>query len=132
MMLKFLDELNPEQRHAAETTEGPVLILAGAGTGKTRAITYRMANLIASKVPGEAILAVTFTNKAAEEMQSRVSDLLLRSGVPPAQPWLSTFHSLCARLLRREASSAGLPRDFAIYDDDDQLAAVKLAMAKLQ
>jgi DNA helicase-2/ATP-dependent DNA helicase PcrA len=131
MMLKFLDELNPEQRHAAETTEGPVLILAGAGTGKTRAITYRMANLIASKVPGEAILAVTFTNKAAEEMQSRVSDLLLRSGVPPAQPWLSTFHSLCARLLRREASSAGLPRDFAIYDDDDQLAAVKLVMSKL-
>ena len=131
MMLKFLDELNPEQRQAAETTEGPVLILAGAGTGKTRAITYRMANLIASKVPGEAILAVTFTNKAAEEMQSRVSDLLLRSGVPPAQPWLSTFHSLCARVLRREASSAGLPRDFAIYDDDDQLAAVKLVMSKL-
>src|SRR5690349_7649488 len=130
-MLKFLNELNPEQRHAAETTEGPVLILAGAGTGKTRAITYRMANLIASKVPGEAILAVTFTNKAAEEMQSRVSDLLLRSGVPPAQPWLSTFHSLCARVLRREASSAGLPRDFAIYDDDDQLAAVKLVMSKL-
>ena len=130
-MLNLLDELNPEQRLAAETIEGPVLILAGAGTGKTRAITFRMANLISKGVPAEAILAVTFTNKAAEEMRTRVSDLLLRSGVPPAQPWLSTFHSLCARLLRREAPSAGLPRDFAIYDDDDQLAAVKLAMNKL-
>ena len=130
-MLTLLDELNPEQRRAVETTEGPVLILAGAGTGKTRAITFRMANLIAAGVPAEAILAVTFTNKAAEEMRNRVSALLLRAGVPPAQPWLSTFHSLCARLLRREAPSAGLPRDFAIYDDDDQLAAVKLAMSKL-
>lgn len=130
-MLNLLDELNPEQRQAVETSEGPVLILAGAGTGKTRAITFRMANLISRGVPAEAILAVTFTNKAAQEMRTRVSDLLLRSGVPPAQPWLSTFHSLCARLLRREAPNAGLPRDFAIYDDDDQLAAVKLAMAKL-
>ena len=131
-MFTLLEELNPEQRAAAETTEGPVLILAGAGTGKTRAITFRMAQLIASGVPAEAILAVTFTNKAAEEMRNRVSDLLLRAGVPPAQPWLSTFHSLCARLLRREAANAGLPRDFAIYDDDDQLAAVKLAMANLE
>ena len=131
-MLALLDELNPEQRLAVETTEGPVLILAGAGTGKTRAITFRMANLIANGVPAEAILAVTFTNKAAEEMRNRVSGLLSRAGIPPAQPWLSTFHSLCARLLRREAAAAGLPRDFAIYDDDDQLAAVKLAMTKLQ
>jgi DNA helicase II / ATP-dependent DNA helicase PcrA len=131
-MLTLLNELNPEQRRAAETTEGPVLILAGAGTGKTRAITFRMAQLIASGVPAEAILAVTFTNKAAEEMRNRVSDLLLSAGVPPAQPWLSTFHSLCARLLRREAANAGLPRDFAIYDDDDQTAAVKLVMANLE
>ena len=131
-MLTLLDELNPEQRQAVETTEGPLLILAGAGTGKTRAITFRIANLIASGVPAEAILAVTFTNKAAEEMRNRVSDLLLRAGVPPAQPWLSTFHSLSARLLRREAAAAGLPSDFAIYDDDDQIAAVKLAMGKLQ
>src|ERR1700680_3974 len=130
-MLTLLEELNPQQRVAAETTEGPVLLLAGAGTGKTRAITFRMANLIAKGVPAESILAVTFTNKAAEEMRNRVSDLLLRSGVPPARPWLSTFHSLCARLLPREAPSAGLPRDFAIYDDDDQLAAVKLSMSKL-
>ena len=130
-MQTFLEQLNPEQRLAAETTEGPVLILAGAGTGKTRAITFRMANLIAKGVPAEAILAVTFTNKAAEEMQTRVTDLLLRAGVPPERPWISTFHSLCARLLRRESAAAGLPKDFAIYDDDDQVAAVKLVMAKL-
>jgi DNA helicase-2/ATP-dependent DNA helicase PcrA len=131
-MLSLLEELNPEQRIAAETTEGPVLILAGAGTGKTRAITFRMANLIAGGTPAESILAVTFTNKAAQEMRTRVSDLLLRAGVPPSSPWLSTFHSLCARLLRREAANAGLPRDFVIYDDDDQLAAVKLVMAALK
>jgi len=131
-MTNFLDNLNPEQRLAAETTEGPVLILAGAGTGKTRAITYRMAHLISRRTAAAAILAVTFTNKAAEEMQTRVSDLLLRAGVPPDRPWISTFHSLCARLLRREAAAAGLPRDFAIYDDDDQLAAVKLAMSQLK
>jgi DNA helicase-2/ATP-dependent DNA helicase PcrA len=130
-MINLLEELNPEQRRAAETTEGPVLILAGAGTGKTRAITFRMANLLAKGVPAENILAVTFTNKAAEEMRNRVSDLLLRAGVPPAAPWLSTFHSLCVRLLRREAPAAGLPRDFAIYDDDDQLSALKLAMTRL-
>jgi DNA helicase II / ATP-dependent DNA helicase PcrA len=130
-MQNFLDSLNPEQRLAAETTEGPILILAGAGTGKTRAITFRMANLIARGTPAECILAVTFTNKAAEEMQNRVSDLLLRAGVPTDRPWLSTFHSLCARLLRREAPSAGLPSNFSIFDDSDQLSAVKLAVNAL-
>src|SRR5216117_537007 len=130
-MLTLLDELNPEQRLAVETTDGPVLILAGAGTGKTRAITYRMANLIANGVSAESILAVTFTNKAAEEMRNRVSSLLLRAGVPPERPWLSTFHSLCARLLRREAASAGLPNNFSIFDDNDQVAAVKLAIGTL-
>jgi DNA helicase-2/ATP-dependent DNA helicase PcrA len=130
-MRNFLDSLNPEQRLAAETTEGPLLILAGAGTGKTRAITFRMANLILQGVPADSILAVTFTNKAAEEMQNRVSDLLLRAGVPPERPWLSTFHSLCARLLRREAASAGLPSNFSIFDDADQLSAIKLAIATL-
>jgi DNA helicase-2/ATP-dependent DNA helicase PcrA len=131
-MHNFLEQLNPEQRLAAEATEGPVLILAGAGTGKTRAITYRMANLVSKAVPPEAILAVTFTNKAAEEMQNRVTDLLLRAGVPPAKVWISTFHSLCARLLRREAASAGLAKNFAVFDDDDQLTAVKLVMARLK
>jgi DNA helicase II / ATP-dependent DNA helicase PcrA len=127
----FLDDLNPAQREAVETTDGPVLILAGAGTGKTRAITYRIAHLLARGVPPEALLAVTFTNKAADQMKQRVTDLLVRAGLPSAQPWISTFHSFCARLLRREAHQAGLPRDFSIFDDDDQLAAVKLAMANL-
>lgn len=131
-MQNLLEQLNPEQRLAVETTEGPLLILAGAGTGKTRAITYRMANLVAKGTAAEAILAVTFTNKAAEEMQNRVTDLLLRAGVPPARPWISTFHSLCARLLRREATHAGLAKDFAIYDDEDQLSAVKLVMGRLK
>ncbi len=90
-----------------------------------------MANMIASGVSAESILAVTFTNKAAQEMRNRVTDLLLRAGFPPTQPWLSTFHSLCARFLRREATGAGLPRDFAMPDDDDQCAAVKLTMAAL-
>jgi DNA helicase II / ATP-dependent DNA helicase PcrA len=131
-MSGLLEDLNPEQRLAAETTEGPVLILAGAGTGKTRAITFRMANLIASGAPADSILAVTFTNKAAQEMRTRVSNLLMRAGLEPSAPWLSTFHSLCARILRREAVNAGLPKDFVIYDDDDQIAAVKLVMGALK
>jgi DNA helicase-2/ATP-dependent DNA helicase PcrA len=130
-MRNLLDDLNPEQRLAAETMKGPVLILAGAGTGKTRAITYRMAHLVSQGVSPEVILAVTFTNKAAEQMQERLSNLLLRSGMAPAAPWISTFHSLCARLLRREATHAGLPRNFSIFDDEDQLAALKLALTKL-
>jgi len=131
-MQNFLDQLNPEQRLAAETTEGPMLILAGAGTGKTRALTYRMANLISKGTRADAILALTFTNKAAEEMQKRIADLLLGAGVSPARPRISTFHSLCARLLRREAGHAGLARDFAIYDDDDQVAAVKLVVGRMK
>src|SRR5256885_14253682 len=130
-MLSLLEQLNPEQRLAAETTDGPLLILAGAGTGKTRAITFRMANLISKGVSAENILAVTFTNKPAEEMQTRVADLLRRAGIPTARPSLSPFHSLCARLLRREAAAAGLPYNFAIFDDDDQLATVKLTMSRL-
>src|SRR3977135_1672614 len=130
-MLPFLEQLNPEQRLAAETTEGPLLLLAGAGKGKPRAITFRMANLISKGVPAENILAVTFTNKAAEEMQTRISDLLLRAGIPPDRPWISTFHAPRGGFLRREAIAAWLPKNFAIFDDDDQIAAVKLTMSRL-
>ena len=129
--MSLLDALNERQRDAVLAVEGPVLVLAGAGTGKTRVITYRVAHLIETGVPGSAILAVTFTNKAADVMKERISELLRASGRAAADVWVSTFHSFCARLLRREALHAGLPRDFAIYDDDDQTAAVKRTLAQL-
>ena len=121
-----LDSLNPSQRDAVTHTQGALLILAGAGSGKTRVITVRIAHLVANghATPGE-VLAVTFTNKAAEEMRTRVEELL---GNDCRQVWLSTFHSLCARLLRREAPAIGLTRDFVIYDSSDQLAVVKQAL----
>ena len=129
--MTLLDELNSGQRDAATAIEGPVLILAGAGTGKTRAITYRIAHLIDQGVPGSAILAVTFTNKAAGQMKERVRDLLVRKGLAFDDPWIGTFHSFSAWLLRREAPRLGLPRDFKIYDADDQTAAVKLALEQI-
>ncbi len=130
-MTSLLNELNERQREAVLETEGPVLVLAGAGTGKTRAITYRVAHLIEKGVPPGAILAVTFTNKAAGVMKERIGDLLRASGRDASEVWISTFHSFCARLLRREAQHLGLPRDFAIYDDDAQTSAVKRALQQL-
>lgn len=129
--MTILDELNERQREAVEATEGPLLVLAGAGTGKTRVITYRVAHLIEKGVPGNAILAVTFTNKAADVMKERINSLLRTNGNDASGVWVSTFHSFCARLLRRESAAAGLPRDFAIYDDDDQTAAIKRALLVL-
>ena len=129
--MPLLEALNEQQREAVQETDGPVLVLAGAGTGKTRVITYRVAYLIQKGVAGHAILAVTFTNKAANVMKERIGDLLRSGGHDASDIWVSTFHSLCARLLRREALQAGLPRDFAIYDDDDQTAAVKRTLQKL-
>lgn len=130
--MALLDELNPRQREAVTATDGPVLVLAGAGTGKTRVITYRVAYLIEQGVAGRNILAVTFTNKAAEQMRHRIADLVRSGGHDASDIWISTFHSFCARLLRREAPSAGLSRSFAIYDDDDQTRAVKLALQNLK
>jgi len=127
----LLPGLNERQSEAVLATEGPLLVLAGAGTGKTRVITYRVAHLIEQGVPPGAILAVTFTNKAAGVMKERISELLRASGRGAFDIWVSTFHSFCARLLRRESQHLGLPRDFAIYDDDDQTAAVKRALAQL-
>ncbi len=117
-----LDGLNPEQRKAAETLEGPVLILAGAGSGKTRALTYRVANLIAKGVDPWRILAITFTNKAAKEMRERISALVGEKG---EDVWVSTFHAMCAKILRRDIDKLGYTRSFTIYDDDDQMSVIK-------
>jgi DNA helicase-2/ATP-dependent DNA helicase PcrA len=127
--MSFLDTLNPEQREAVLHINGPLLILAGAGSGKTRVITSRIAHLLgAAQAKPYEILAVTFTNKAAEEMRTRVETLV---GEDCSRMWVSTFHSLCARLLRREAPAIGLSRDFVIYDSADQLIVVKQAMKAL-
>ena len=118
-----LSKLNREQRIAAETLDGPVLILAGAGSGKTRALTFRVANLIDHGVPAWQILALTFTNKAAREMKNRVADLIGPEAADEA--WISTFHSTCARILRRDIEKLGYSRSFVIYDDDDQARVLK-------
>jgi ATP-dependent DNA helicase UvrD/PcrA len=131
----FLDDLNPQQREAVETADGSILILAGAGSGKTRVITYRIAHLIEHLgVQPEAILAVTFTNKAASEMAERVEHLV--GGRSFARPWISTFHSMCVRMLRRDiealrVNNVGYTKQFAIYDEADQQALVKQAIRRL-
>jgi len=140
--LSFLDQLNPQQREAVETTEGPVLILAGAGSGKTRVITYRIAHLIENLgVMPESILAMTFTNKAAGEMGERVEKLV--GGLSIAKPVISTFHSFCVRVLRRDIEALRIPssvpgqppightKNFVIYDEADQQSVIKSAMKRL-
>jgi DNA helicase-2/ATP-dependent DNA helicase PcrA len=140
--LSFLDQLNPQQREAVETTDGPVLILAGAGSGKTRVITYRIAHLIENlgAMP-ESILAVTFTNKAAAEMVERVERIV--GGLSMAKPVISTFHSFCVRVLRRDVEALRIPstvpgqppightRNFVIYDESDQQSIVKSVMKRM-
>ncbi len=130
--------LNPQQKEAVLETEGPLLILAGAGSGKTRVIITRIAHLILDKnVPPYAVLAVTFTNKAAQEMRSRVELVLRENGMPPsAAPLVSTFHSFCVKLLRAHGDPlaevrSGFTRRFSIYDDSDQLAVVKGLLREL-
>lgn len=124
--LDLLRGLNPAQREAAEHVHGPILVIAGAGSGKTRVLTARIAHLIdAHGVPPERIFAVTFTNKAAGEMKHRVGDLLARD---PGGLWIGTFHALSARLLRREAERLGFSRQFTIYDEDDRLSLIRRIM----
>src|SRR4029453_9702491 len=127
--MDFLSALNSEQREAVLQIDGPRLCLAGGGSGKTRVITYRIAYIIGDghAEPGE-VLAVTFTNKAAGEMRERVEGLI---GEDANGVWLSTFHALCARLLRREAPKISLSRDFVIYDSSDQVAVVKQSEREL-
>jgi DNA helicase-2/ATP-dependent DNA helicase PcrA len=127
--MDFLSKLNPAQREAVLHRDGPLLILAGAGSGKTRVITFRIAYLIGDgHAEPDQVLAVTFTNKASEEMRERVVSLI---GSDCAGVWLSTFHALCARLLRREGPAIGLSRDFVIYDSSDQVSVVKQAQREL-
>ena len=133
--VSFLEELNPQQREAVESADGPLLILAGAGSGKTRVITFRIVHLIETLgIAPEAILAVTFTNKAAAEMAERVEQLVGARSF--AKPWISTFHSMCVRMLRRDVdkmrvNNTGYTKDFAIYDESDQQAVVKAALKRL-
>ena len=134
-MHSLLDHLNPEQRAAVEATDGPLLILAGAGSGKTRVITHRIAWLIQEKnVAPDAILAVTFTNKASSEMAERVDRLLGHASL--AKPLISTFHSLCVRILRRDVEvlktgGKGLTRTFTIFDENDQQGLMKQIMKRM-
>ena len=125
----LLAELNPSQREAVAATEGPVLVVAGAGSGKTRVLTHRIAHLIRDlNVSPESILAITFTNKAADEMRSRVSRLVGRA---TRAMWVSTFHSACVRILRREAHRLGYRSAFSIYDEDDSVRLITICVKDL-
>jgi DNA helicase-2/ATP-dependent DNA helicase PcrA len=136
-MTLFTEGLNPAQAEAVETLEGPLLVLAGAGSGKTRVLTHRIANLIAHGTRPEKILAVTFTNKAAREMRERLWRLLAQdqqgAGEPPRSfmPYMGTFHGICVRILHMEHEAAGLDKNFVIYDTDDQLSLIKHAIKDL-
>src|ERR671937_2461688 len=126
---RYLADLNDAQREAVLATEGPLLVIAGAGSGKTRVLTYRVAHLIsACGVKPNEILAITFTNKAAGEMRSRLEGLL---GDTARRIWILTFHAACGRMLRREAARLGYRSNFTIYDQADQVRLVKLCLEEL-
>ncbi|HUI36253.1 MAG TPA: UvrD-helicase domain-containing protein, partial [Gaiellaceae bacterium] len=127
---QYLADLNPAQREAVLTTEGPLLVVAGAGSGKTRVLTYRVAHLInAGGVKPNEILAITFTNKAAGEMRERLEDLL---GSVANAIWILTFHAACGRILRREAPRLGYRSNFTIYDSADQVRLTKACLEELE
>lgn len=127
--MDLLEGLNDAQRDAAQSIHGPLLILAGAGSGKTKTLTHRIAHLIADhKIWPSHILAVTFTNKAAREMRERLAQLLQQSNDRSFMPWMGTFHSICVRLLRMDGQAIGVPSNFVIYDEDDRQGLVKQVM----
>lgn len=123
-----MDKLNPAQQEAVDTLEGPLLILAGAGSGKTKTLTHRIANLLIHGVVPSSILAVTFTNKAANEMKERLKKII---GQNINLPYMGTFHGVCVKILRIEAEAAGLTKDFVIYDADDQVSLIRRVMKSL-
>ena len=132
-MQDILAELNPQQQKSVTYGDGPLLILAGAGSGKTRALTYRAAYLILERgIKPENILLLTFTNKAAGEMKSRILKLLTPNphNLPP--PYAGTFHSFCAKILRQEGNLLGIPPNYVIYDEGDQQEAIKEVINKLK
>ena len=124
--MNYLEGLNPAQRAAVENTDGPTMVIAGAGSGKTRVLTVRIAHLMAAKgVDPFRILALTFTNKAAKEMKERIGKILGGQGNTDARNlWMGTFHSVFARILRAEADKLGYPKDFTIYDSDDSRSVI--------
>src|SRR3954462_6574182 len=123
MSKTYLDELNPVQRQAVECTEGPVMIIAGAGSGKTRVLTYRIAHLMQKGTDSFNILSLTFTNKAAKEMKGRIAKIVGQSEAKNL--WMGTFHSVFAKILRIEANKIGYPNNFTIYDTDDSKSVIK-------
>ena len=129
LTVSFLRDLNPAQQDAVRAVNGPVMIIAGAGSGKTRVLTYRIAHLISCGVPPSSILALTFTNKAAQEMKQRIGVL---AGDTARDLWMGTFHSMFARILRRESTHLGYTPSYSIYDSDDSLGAVKRSMERLR
>ena len=133
MSIDLLKGLNPEQQRAVESTEGPLLILAGAGSGKTKTLTHRVAHLIAShKATAFNILAVTFTNKAAKEMRQRVAELTGENAEDRSfMPFMGTFHGICVRILRQDGEYVHVPRNFVIFDEGDRQSAVKQASKQL-
>ena len=133
--MDILQGLNSAQRAAVEATDGPTMVIAGAGSGKTKVLTVRIAHLMAKGVDPFRILALTFTNKAAKEMKERIAKLL--AGVPgmgaeARNLWMGTFHSVFARILRSEADKLGYPKDFTIYDTDDSRSLIRTIVKELQ
>jgi DNA helicase-2/ATP-dependent DNA helicase PcrA len=129
MTIDLLKQLNPDQKKAVLATDGPIIILAGAGSGKTRVLTYKVLHLIEKGVDPSNILCITFTNKAAGEMKERILKQLSSSNA--STPWIATFHSMCAKILRVDGKHIGLSQKFAIYDSQDQIEALKEAMKRL-
>ena len=128
--MKLLKDLNPAQQEAVRKVKGPLLILAGAGSGKTRVLAYRIAYLLKQKnVDSSSILAITFTNKAAQEMRERISSLV---GTAASAMWIGTFHATCARILRIEGHHLGFKKSFAIYDESDRTKLISTCLKDLE